>query len=98
MTSALGSRLFEPSRAVARFSGASHALAAHNSDSATRLAVVVTAADGVITDWNGHAEATFGWTRGEAVGRRVAYMILPPRLREAYGAMLRNYLRNGDAS
>jgi PAS domain S-box-containing protein len=32
---------------------------------------------GTITDWNGQSEALFGWMRGEALGRRLAQLILP---------------------
>lgn len=33
-------------------------------------AIIVTALDGTIVDWNGGAERMFGWRRDEAVGRR----------------------------
>ena len=33
---------------------------------------------GVIVDWNPQATAIFGWSRGEALGREVAALIIPP--------------------
>jgi PAS domain S-box-containing protein len=43
-------------------------------------AVVAVDADGMITGWNAEAERLFGWSRGEAVGRRASDTILlgPP--------------------
>ena len=38
---------------------------------------------GLITDWNRSAEVTFGWSRGDAVGRPLAETIIPERLRGA---------------
>src|SRR5439155_1171940 len=35
-------------------------------------------AAGVIIDWNPQAEAIFGWSRAEAIGRPVAETIVPP--------------------
>ena len=37
-------------------------------------------ADGTITEWNAEAERTFGWTRADAVGARLADTIFPPDL------------------
>jgi diguanylate cyclase (GGDEF)-like protein/PAS domain S-box-containing protein len=42
-------------------------------------------AAGRITDWNPRAEAIFGWSRAEALGRQVAQTIVPPRHRQAQG-------------
>ena len=35
-------------------------------------AVVAMDADGMITGWNPQAEEIFGWTRSEALGRRMS--------------------------
>jgi two-component system, sensor histidine kinase and response regulator len=48
-------------------------------------------ASGVLTDWNAHAERTFGWTRDEAIGMRVESMIVLDR-EEAGVASLRTIL------
>ena len=39
---------------------------------------------GSIVTWNAQAEATFGWTRDEALGRDMAETIIPPAFREAH--------------
>ena len=44
-------------------------------------AVVVTDAAGRVTGWNAQAEATFGWSREEALGRPVSELIVPPERR-----------------
>jgi len=54
--------------------------------------------DGRITEWNPAAEATFGWTRHEALGREVGDLLIPSRLRASYAAGLRRVLDGGPAS
>ena len=41
-------------------------------------AVVVADLDGLVTLWNREAEAIFGWTREEAIGRHVTEVTTPP--------------------
>ena len=54
---------------------------------------------GRITDWNSSAEAAFGWTRDEAIGRPLAETIIPPRYRDADdGAAYRLFTEEGDLS
>jgi PAS domain S-box-containing protein len=52
---------------------------------------------GEIVEWNAQAEATFGWTRAEAIGRSLAETIIPPQYREAHTAGLKRFLATGDA-
>ena len=59
-------------------------------------AVVVINAEGRIIDWNAHAEAVFGWTRVEALGRELAETIIPPRYREAHHRGLGHFLATGE--
>src|SRR5258708_2356746 len=40
--------------------------------------------DGKIVDWNRQAEITFGWSREEAITRRLADLIIPPQHREVH--------------
>ena len=47
-------------------------------------AFVSTRTDGTVTEWNAQAERTFGWRREEALGRNVAELIVPPRMRSAH--------------
>ena len=58
-------------------------------------AVVVMDAEGNITDWNKQAEATFGWTRAEVLGRRISEILIPVRCRVAHEVGLRHFLKTG---
>ena len=59
-------------------------------------AVVGMDASGDVIDWNAQAEATFGYTRAEAVGRRLAELIIPLPLREAHYKGLERYFETGE--
>src|SRR6478752_4118868 len=59
-------------------------------------AFIAMSADGRITEWNRHAEITFGWPRTEAVGRVLAETIIPPQLREAHNRGLAHFLAAGE--
>jgi PAS domain S-box-containing protein len=48
--------------------------------------------DGRVVDFNPAAERTFGYDVGDAVGRDMAELIIPPELRERHRAGLRRYL------
>ena len=52
-------------------------------------------ADGVILDWNFAAQAAFGWTRDEALGRELADTIIPERHRAAHRILLQRLLASG---
>src|SRR5205807_7889212 len=74
-------------------------------DSEARLrAIIDTALDaligmnakGVITEWNPRAEVIFGWSRREAIGQKVADLIIPPQYREAHERGLRHFLDSGE--
>ena len=51
---------------------------------------------GRVVEWNPAAERTFGWTAGEAAGREMGELIVPPALRERHRAGLARYLAGGD--
>lgn len=51
---------------------------------------------GKIVEWNPAAEHTLGYTRAEAVGRYMAELIIPPRLRENHRRGLAHYLATGE--
>ena len=59
-------------------------------------AVIAMDAEGRIREWNPHAETIFGWTRAEAVGRRLSETIVPPQHREAHEQGLRRFLATGE--
>ncbi len=52
--------------------------------------------EGLITDWNRQAELTFGWNRGEAVGRPLTETIIPPQFREAHRKGVLRFLTTGE--
>lgn len=51
--------------------------------------------DGTISDWNSQAEKIFGWSRSDALGKRLADLIIPEDQRDAHRAGLDRYLRTG---
>ena len=50
---------------------------------------------GLVVDWNAQAEATFGWSRDEAMGQVLGQMIIPERYRAAHEKGLRHFLVSG---
>ena len=52
---------------------------------------------GVIVNWNAQAEQTFGWGRGEVMGRNLADTIIPPAFREAHNNGMARFLQTGEA-
>ena len=52
---------------------------------------------GMVTAWNPRAEEIFGWTREEALGRKLAELVIPPGLREEHARGLDRFLAGGDA-
>lgn len=53
---------------------------------------------GVVTDWNESAVLIFGWTKEEAVGKRLAELIIPPAFREQHEHGLERYLSTGKST
>jgi diguanylate cyclase (GGDEF)-like protein/PAS domain S-box-containing protein len=51
--------------------------------------------DGLITEWNPAAERIFGWSRGDAIGRPLADLIVPEELRAAHAAGMRRFIDTG---
>jgi PAS domain S-box-containing protein len=58
-------------------------------------AVVTMDAEGRVTSWNPAAEATFGYSAGEALGHEMAELIVPPGLRAAHRRGLARFLATG---
>ena len=50
-----------------------------------------------VLDWNPGAEATFGWSRAEALGAQVSELLVPARLRPAHRAGLARVLADGES-
>ncbi|MFZ3266248.1 MAG: PAS domain S-box protein, partial [Terriglobales bacterium] len=59
-------------------------------------AVVTMNSQGLITSWNKQAEIIFGWSAAEAIGRRMADMIIPEQHRAAHQLGLRRFLATGE--
>jgi len=51
---------------------------------------------GRITSWSGAAEAVFGWSMPEAIGRSLAATIIPPQYREGHARGLARFLETGE--
>ncbi|MDQ3621355.1 MAG: PAS domain S-box protein [Verrucomicrobiota bacterium] len=76
--------------------------AVRHSEEQTRL-IVDTAYDafiaidaaGCTTNWNTQAEATFGWTREEAIGRRLSETIIPPQYQQAHERGMKHFHGTG---
>jgi PAS domain S-box-containing protein len=65
---------------------------------ASRDAVVIMGADGLVRDWNPAAEETFGYTRAQVVGRELAELAIPGPLRAAHRNALRRYVETRDST
>ncbi len=52
--------------------------------------------NGVITDWNLQAEATFGWSRPEVFGKLFSDLIIPERYRNSHSESLQRLLATGE--
>ncbi|MBO9538931.1 diguanylate cyclase [Herbaspirillum sp.] len=50
---------------------------------------------GVIVEWNRQAELLLGWMRTEAVGRKMAELIIPQDMREAHYRGMKEFLETG---
>jgi len=59
-------------------------------------AVVTIGSDGTISGWNPQAEATFGWSQAEVVGRAIDEIVMAERFREPHRQGLARYLATGE--
>jgi PAS domain S-box-containing protein len=62
----------------------------------TRDALITMDARGRIVAWNAQAEATFGWSRDEVIGRQLSSTIIPQRYRQAHEQGLERFLATGE--
>ena len=63
----------------------------HNVLSASMDGVVVISNDGIVEYWNSRAEAIFGYTAEEAMGKLLADLIVPEQYKAAHEEGLRRY-------
>jgi diguanylate cyclase (GGDEF)-like protein/PAS domain S-box-containing protein len=61
-------------------------------------AVVGMDGEGLVVEFNPAAEQLFGYSREEAIGQRLATLIVPPDLRQAHEQGFRRYLATGESS
>lgn len=61
-------------------------------------AVVGINSNGEIVDWNPQAEVSFGWSRDEALGQKIADLIIPERYQEAHKRSMNLFLTSGSES
>jgi diguanylate cyclase (GGDEF)-like protein/PAS domain S-box-containing protein len=59
-------------------------------------AIVTIDQDGKLVEFNPAAELTFGYERGQVMGKPMAELIIPPRLRDAHHRGLAHYLTTGE--
>jgi PAS domain S-box-containing protein len=70
----------------------------HEATVAAALDCIVTIdASGAVVEFNPAAEATFGYSRDEALGRELAELIVPPELREAHRTAITRHVLTGEA-
>src|ERR1700716_2388295 len=63
----------------------------------TALDCIITMdADGRVLEFNPAAERVFGFSRQETVGKELAELIIPPRMREQHRRGLAHYLKTGE--
>ncbi len=60
-------------------------------------AVISIDESGMVLGWNAQAEAIFGWTADQTIGRLAAELIIPERFREAHSHGISRYLETGEA-
>ena len=82
-------------RRLARALGASEALNRSIVNTALDGVIVMDAA-GMTTEWNPQAEAIFGWSKNEAMGKPLGSTIIPAQYREAHARGLKHYLASGE--
>lgn len=58
-------------------------------------AVVGMNEEGLVIYWNHQAEIIFGWSKDEAIGRRMSELIIPPYYRAQHESGLRTFLSTG---
>ncbi|HUP48200.1 MAG TPA: PAS domain S-box protein [Thermoanaerobaculia bacterium] len=61
-------------------------------------AVVTVAADDLVLEWNEEAGRLFGWTPAEAIGEKLAELIVPPARREEYALLMKQTLAQARGS
>lgn len=53
---------------------------------------------GIITEWSPGAEGLFGWNRAEAIGKRIATLLVPVDLRSRHDTAIRSLIESSRTS
>ncbi len=59
-------------------------------------AVITIDEQGLVTGWDGQAQALFGWSRDEMIGRSLADTVIPPQHREGHRNGMARFLTTGE--
>ncbi len=59
--------------------------------------IITMDASGIVTEFNPAAERTFGYSREDVVGKPLAEIVIPARLREAHARGLARHLQTGES-
>ncbi|MGH7526885.1 MAG: PAS domain S-box protein [Gemmatimonadales bacterium] len=59
-------------------------------------AVITIDEQGLVTGWDGQAQAVFGWSRDEMIGRSLADTIIPPQHRDGHRDGMARFLATGE--
>ena len=59
-------------------------------------AVIVINQEGYITEWNAQAEATFGWSAEDVIGKDLAHTIIPPQFKASHYNGMKHFLKTGE--
>lgn len=65
---------------------------AQRTSSTSRAPAFVMDGAGIVVDWSIAAEQQFGWSRDEAIGRKLSELIIPERHRAAHEAGLKHFM------
>jgi two-component system cell cycle sensor histidine kinase/response regulator CckA len=68
---------------------------AANPNPATSAPAFVMDSDGIIVTWSAQAQAAFGWSSEDAVGRRLSELVIPERHRANHEAGLKRFMSSG---
>lgn len=61
-------------------------------------AIVTANNDGAIIDFNSHAEAIFGWTKAEILGKQLSDTIIPERFRHQHNTAMGRFDKNRESN
>lgn len=90
---------------LGEFLARARAMAAEHESEVRKASILHTALDSIITsdhsgnitEFNAAAEAAFGYSKEEVIGRQMVDLIIPPRYRDSHRQGMKRYLATGEA-